>query len=225
MKYDIRAPKLSRIPEWIRTAAEGRSIFVAGSTVDGLSPEEELVIGAWKQSLRAGTNALLVLAPRHPERFAAVEALLQPFQYAKASEWAARDDERTSSPRGIDIVLLDTIGDLAAVYGIADAAFLGGSLIRKGGHNPLEPAQFGVPVVMGPSFENFRDVVTKMQEAGGIRIVQDKDELGAAIAELLTNREEAKAIGERGRRVFEEQQGATVRSVKAIVELIRGDAL
>jgi 3-deoxy-D-manno-octulosonic-acid transferase len=225
MKYDIHAPKMSRIPGWIRTVANGRSIFVAGSTVDGVPPEEELVIGAWRQWLRAGTNALLVLAPRHPERFAAVEDLLRPLPYAKASEWLARGDEETSPPRGIEIVLLDTIGDLAAVYGIADAAFLGGSLIRKGGHNPLEPAQFGVPVVMGPSFENFRDVVTKMQEAGGIRIVQDKDELGAAIAELLANPEEAKAIGERGRRVFEEQQGATVRSVKAIVELIRGDAL
>jgi 3-deoxy-D-manno-octulosonic-acid transferase len=222
MKYDIRAPKLSRMPEWIRMVAEGRPIFVAGSTVDGVPAEEELVLGAWKQSLRGETKALLVLAPRHPERFAAVEGMLQPFRYAKASEWVARGDEGTDTSQGPEVVLLDTIGDLAAVYGIADAAFLGGSLIRKGGHNPLEPAQFGVPVVMGPSFENFRDVVTKMQEAGGIRIVQDKDELGAAIADLLTHREEAKAMGERGRRVFEQQQGATARSVEAIVAVIRG---
>lgn len=224
LKYDIRAPKLSRIPAWIRTVAEGRPIFVAGSTVDGIPAEEELVIGAWKQSLRAGMKALLVLAPRHPERFAAVEALLRPFQYAKASEWVERDAEGTSSPRGTEIVLLDTIGDLAGVYGIADAAFLGGSLIKKGGHNPLEPAQFGVPVVMGPSFENFRDVVAKMQEAGGIRIVQNQDELGAAIAGLLTQREEATMMGERGRRVVEQQQGATARSVKAIAALILRDA-
>ena len=224
MKYDIRAPKLSLIPEWIRTMADGRSIIVAGSTVEGTPAEEELVIGAWKQWLRAEANVLLVLAPRHPERFSAVEELLRPLQYAKASEWMVRADEGGYGPRGVDIVLLDTIGDLAAVYGIADIAFLGGSLIRKGGHNPLEPAQFGVPVVMGPSFENFRDVVTKMQEAGGIRIVQDKDELGAAIAELLTDREQAKAMGERGRRVFEQQQGATARSVKAIVAIVAGAA-
>jgi len=224
MKYDIRAPKLSLMPEWIRRVAAGRAIFVAGSTVEGVPPEEELVIGAWKQWLRDGTNALLVLAPRHPERFRAVEALLQPFRYAKASEWAALGDEGKSDSRGIEVVLLDTIGDLAAVYGIADAAFLGGSLIRRGGHNPLEPAQFGVPVVMGPSFENFRDVVTKMQAAGGIRIVQDQDELGRAVAELLGHRDQAKAMGERGRLVFEERQGATARSVKEIVAMIVGVA-
>ena len=221
MKYDIRAPKLSRMPGWIRNVAEGRSIFVAGSTVEGVPAEEEQVIGAWRQSLRAETNTLLVLAPRHPERFAAVEGMLQPFRYAKASEWVARGDEGAATSREIEVVLLDTIGDLAAVYEIADAAFLGGSLIRRGGHNPLEPAQFGVPVVMGPSFENFRDVVAKMQETEGIRIVQDKDELGAAVVELLTNCEQAKAMGERGRRVFEEQQGATARSVEAIVAVIR----
>jgi 3-deoxy-D-manno-octulosonic-acid transferase len=222
MKYDIRAPKFSRIAEWARTVAEGRSIFVAGSTVDGVPAEEELVIGAWKQSLHGETNALLVLAPRHPERFAVVEGLLQPFRYVKASGWAAGGDEGKSASGEIEVVLLDTIGDLAAVYGIADAAFLGGSLIRKGGHNPLEPAQFGVPVVMGASFENFRDVVTKMQEAGGIRMVQDQDELGAAVVELLTDRKQAEAMGEAGRRVFEEQQGATARSVEAIAAMIRG---
>jgi len=221
MKYDIRAPKLSRMPEWIRAVAGGRSIFVAGSSVDGVPAEEELVIDAWKQSLRAEINAVLVLAPRHPERFAAVEGMLQPFRYAKASEWVARGDEGTGTSRGFEVVLLDTIGDLAAVYGIADAAFVGGSLIRTGGHNPLEPAQFGVPVLMGSSFENFRDVVAKMQEAGGIRIVQDQKELGAAIAELLTHRDKAKVMGERGRRVFEQQQGATARSVEAIVAVIR----
>jgi 3-deoxy-D-manno-octulosonic-acid transferase len=223
MKYDIRAPKLSRVPEWIRAVAEGRSIFVAGSTVEGVPAEEELVIGAWQQWLRAEPNALLVLAPRHPERFGVVEELLQPFRYVKASERAVRGEEEMVPSRGIEIVLLDTIGDLAAVYGIADVAFLGGSLIRRGGHNPLEPAQFGVPVVMGTSFENFRDVVAKMQEASGIRMVQDPDELGAAVVELLTDRKRAKVMGERGRRVFEEQQGATARSVKAIASLILGD--
>jgi 3-deoxy-D-manno-octulosonic-acid transferase len=121
----------------------------------------------------------------------------------------------------LDIVLLDTIGDLAAVYGVADVAFIGGSLVPKGGHNPLEPAQFGVPVVTGPSFENFRDVVETMQAADAIRIVQDKDELQTALIELLTDREKARAMGERGRRVFEEQQGATARTVEALVGLVR----
>jgi 3-deoxy-D-manno-octulosonic-acid transferase len=119
------------------------------------------------------------------------------------------------------VLVLDTLGDLAAVYGLADVAFVGGSLVRRGGHNPLEPAQFGVPVVMGPSFENFRDIVTKMQAADGIRIVRDKVGLEAALIELLTDREAARAMGERGRAVFESQQGATARAVEALVGLVR----
>ena len=119
------------------------------------------------------------------------------------------------------IVVLDTIGDLATVYGLADVAFVGGSLVKCGGHNPLEPAQFGVPVVMGPSYENFRDVVGKMIEANGIRIVQDEDELEAALVELLTDREAARAMGERGRAVFEAQSGATGRAVVALVGLVK----
>jgi 3-deoxy-D-manno-octulosonic-acid transferase len=229
MKYDIRAPKRSRVPERIRTLAEGRPILVAGSTVagstvDGVPAEEELVIRAWKETLRGQTNALLVLAPRHPERFPIVETLLRSIRYAKVSEHLGAGNGDEISSLGIEVVLLDTIGDLAAVYGVADVAFVGGSLVRKGGHNPLEPAQFGVPVVMGSSFENFRDVVTKLKEAGGICIVQDEGELGTVVAELLSDRAEAKVVGDAGRRVFEEQQGATERSVKAIVSVIAGRA-
>jgi 3-deoxy-D-manno-octulosonic-acid transferase len=224
MKYDIRAPKQSRVPEWIRRVAAGRPIFVAGSTVGGTPAEEERVIKAWKTSLRGDNAALLVLAPRHPERFSVVEALLRSVRYAKVSEHFSGGHGDEISSLGIEVVLLDTIGDLAAVYGVADAAFVGGSLVRKGGHNPLEPAQFGVPVVMGASFENFRDVVAKLKEAGGIRIVRDEAELGGVVVNLLNDRQVAKATGDAGRRVFEEQQGATKRSVKAIVSLIRGDA-
>jgi 3-deoxy-D-manno-octulosonic-acid transferase len=150
--------------------------------------------------------------------------MLRSTRYAKVSEHLDGGDGDEISELGIDVVLVDTIGDLAAVYGVADAAFVGGSLVQKGGHNPLEPAQFGVPVVMGSSFENFRDVVMKLQEAGGIRMVSDEVELGGVVADLLGDRAEAKAVGEAGRRVFEEQQGATERSVQAIVSLIRGEA-
>ena len=222
MKYDILAPQQSRVAERIREAAAGRLIIVAGSTVAGTPVEEKLVLEAWEQRLKSDVKALLVIAPRHPERFAAVESLLQTCRYAKASAWGSmsEDDEDVHEPA--DVVLLDTIGDLAAVYGVADAAFVGGSLVERGGHNPLEPAQFGVPVVMGPSFENFRDVVARMREASGILIVQDKDELETALFDLLTNREYAKAIGEHGRQVFEQQQGATARTVEALVGMICG---
>jgi 3-deoxy-D-manno-octulosonic-acid transferase len=121
----------------------------------------------------------------------------------------------------MDIVVLDTIGDLAAVYGIADVAYVGGSMFPRGGHNPLEPAQFGVPVVMGDSYDNFRDIVGRMIGAEGIRIVKDETELDLALHDLLTNRESAKAMGERGREVFGEQQGATARAVEALVAMVR----
>ena len=222
LKYDIRAPKQSRIAELIGEIAAGRPIIVAGSTVEGTPCEEELVIAAWGQRLRNEERALLVLAPRHPERFQTVESLLPTYRYAKASEWGTRRNDGPDTPSNIDIVLLDTIGDLAAAYGIASVAFIGGSLVKQSGHNPLEPAQFGVPIVMGPSFENFRDIVAKMQEAGGLLVVKDKDELEMAFVELLTDRERAKAMGERGRRVFEEQQGATAQAVKILVAMIQG---
>lgn len=222
MKYDIRAPKQSRIAELIREAAAGRPILVAGSTVGGDASEEAPLIQAWERGLRKEMNALLVVAPRHPERFQAVESLLQSYRYVKASAWGAPEHAEPVAPSNIDVVLLDTIGDLAAVYAIADVAFVGGSLVKRGGHNPLEPAQFAVPVVMGPSFENFRDIVATMQEAGGIRIVKDGDELETTLMELLTNREQARAMGERGRQVFEQQQGATARTVKALVAMLQG---
>lgn len=285
LKYDVRAPKESRVAELIKEAAEGRPIVVAGSTVDDHKEwkgvgEEEIIIRAWQGSPRTKIGALLVIAPRHPERFSVIESLVAEFKFIRASDWIARggsgrllpqtiphpsDTASKNGPPGLEVmpevVLLDTIGDLAAVYGVADVAFVGGSLVKRGGHNPLEPAQFGVPVVMGPSFENFRDVVERMLGEGGIWVLgregsgagafEVRGELGegpglkpgsvgvfdrglkppstpglgagleAALLALLTDREAARAMGERGRRVFEEQQGATGRAVAALVEMIQ----
>ena len=221
LKYDVRAAKTSRVAEWIRAEAGPRPVIVSGSTLGGEEGnEEEIALAAWKRTFGTKLDPVLVLAPRHPERFKAVETVLAGLtheSYARASDFGPQR-------RGngfLDIVLLDTIGDLAAVYGVADVAFVGGSLVRRGGHNPLEPAQFGVPVVMGPSFENFRDIVAKMQAADGIRIVQDGNELGSVLIELLTDREAARAMGERGRKVFEAQSGATGRAVGALVGLVK----
>jgi 3-deoxy-D-manno-octulosonic-acid transferase len=221
LKYDVRAPKASRVAELIKEAAAGRAIVVAGSTVGAQSltqpNEEEILLNAWQDVSQRESGLLLVLAPRHPERFPFVSSIVDTF-YANASEL-----ESLKGPNGFsieyDAIVLDTIGDLAAVYGVADVAFVGGSLVRRGGHNPLEPAQFGVPVVMGPSFENFRDIVGAMQAADGIWIVQDEEGLEAALLELLTDCAGAKAMGERGRAVFEAQSGATGRAVEALVGL------
>ena len=222
LKYDAVEPKASRVAARIREITAGRAVVVAGSTVGGDQAsvsEEKIVAEAWRQVVAKEPASLLVLAPRHPERFEEAAKHLQGFRFVRASAM-----EEASDGVGPDAVLLNTIGDLAAVYGIADVALVGGSLVARGGHNPLEAARFGVPVVMGPSYENFRDIVAKMQAADGIRIVKDGAELQAAIVELLSDRHAAKAMGERGRQVFEQQQGATARTVEALVGLMRSGA-
>jgi 3-deoxy-D-manno-octulosonic-acid transferase len=217
LKYDIRTEDENAMRRRISPLLHQTRLLVAGSTLEG---EEELLLAAWPTIHKASPDVALMLAPRHPERFESTAELIRKSRYTFSRCSQLLHDSETVF--GGTILLLDTIGDLASMYALGAAAFVGGSLVKRGGHNPLEPAQFGVPVVMGPSFENFRDIVAKMQEAGGIRIVQDKDELETALVELLENPEQAKALGERGRRVFEEQQGATERTVEALVAMIQG---
>ena len=215
LKYDGPASGtgsvVNEVAEWVGRVAAGRPVVVAGSTLgrtrDGGLNEEEMVIQAWEGELRLA-GVLLVLAPRHPDRFAEVEAVALEFSLRKASE--------RGEIAGVEIVLIDTLGDLAAVYGVAALAFVGGSLVAKGGHNPLEAARFGVPVVMGPSYENFREMVEGMRAADAIRIV-DGEGLGAALSELL---KDDGGMGERGRAFYEGQAGATGRTVAALVELM-----
>ena len=136
------------------------------------------------------------------------------FWYTGASILKLAEGDRLD---GVQVLLLDTVGDLAATYALADVAFVGGSLVPRGGQNPLEAARFGVPVVMGPSFENFREIVELMRVTDAIRIVEPA-RLGAALIELLKDDD---GMGERGRRFFETQSGATGRTVEALLELIR----
>jgi 3-deoxy-D-manno-octulosonic-acid transferase len=223
VKYDARPGAESRVAELIHAAAAGRPVVVAGSTVEGKPLyEEELVMQALGLVWETMPEVLLVLAPRHPDRFGYAYALGLEHGVTSATEMLAGKQVPAGERQTI---VLDTIGDLAAVYGVADVAFVGGSLVKSGGHNPLEPGRFGVPVVMGSSYENFREIVERMRAADGIRIVadaSDKSGLGEVLLELLTERAGARALGERGRRVFEQQQGATGRTVTALLELLEG---
>jgi 3-deoxy-D-manno-octulosonic-acid transferase len=245
LKYDVRAPKQSLAANVIREVAEGRPIIVAGSTVGNhKSDEESWLIAAWGGRSLNQEGAMLVLAPRHPERFNDVWKNVCEFPSAKLSELLRDPLTRPtggfsiSKPSKADVVLVDTVGDLASLYSIADISFIGGSLLKRGGHNPLEAAQFGVPILMGPSYENFREVVEQMLKSNAIAIVGGKpegksepsisesqiamrDSLEANLMRLLTLRQEARAMGERGRKVFESQQGATARAVEAILAVVR----
>src|SRR5271168_1946141 len=167
LKYDVRVASDSALMEMLRTALPvGAKVLVCGSTLEG---EEQILLDAWPAVLAAEPKAVMVLAPRHPDRFAAVAAIVagSGFESMRAREFRQRPGPVAAG----SVFLLDTIGDLASIYGLATVAFVGGSLVPKGGHNPLEPAQFAVPVVMGPSFENFREVVEGMRKADAIRIV------------------------------------------------------
>jgi 3-deoxy-D-manno-octulosonic-acid transferase len=216
LKYDVRAKVASETTRRVSSLLSGARLIVAGSTLAG---EEETLLAAWPAIQKAVPDAALLIAPRHPDRFDEVLGLIRKcgYPFFRCSH-LLRDTEPIF---GGTLLLLDTIGDLASIYGIATVAFVGGSLVAKGGHNPLEPAQFAVPVVMGPSYENFRDVVERMQRADGIRILKDAEELEPALIELLKDREMASAIGERGREVFEAQAGATKRTVDALLVLLQ----
>ena len=150
-------------------------IIICGSTLAG---EEELLLNALPP------DVITILAPRHPERFRAVETLLS----ARDPISPAFPLDGFSSPIAPGTVfLLDSIGELASVYSLADLAFVGGGLFIPGGHNPLEPAQFGVPVVMGPHYENFRAIVEKLLADDAIAVVEIK-EIPSTFHQLLTTK-------------------------------------
>jgi len=216
LKYDVRVSSESALTEMLRERLPvGVKVIVCGSTLEG---EDQALLKAWPAVLASEPNTVMVLAPRHPDRFATVAAMAAAsgFESMRASEFRKRPETVMAG----SVFLLDTIGDLASMYGIAAVAFVGGSLVAKGGHNPLEPAQFAVPVVMGPSFENFRGVVDAMREADAIRIVTPEG-LAETLITLLHNQEDAKALGERGRGAFEAQSGATKHTVQALTALLQ----
>jgi len=215
LKYDVRAGEASPMTRRIGSLLYQARLIVAGSTLAG---EEEVLLAAWPAIQKAVPDAALLIAPRHPDRFEEVSGLIRKsgYPFFRCSQLLGD----TEPIVGGTILLLDTIGDLASMYEVGAVAFVGGSLVPKGGHNPLEPAQFAVPVVMGPWFENFRDVVEGMRATDAIRIVAP-EKLSETLVALLRDREDAKALGERGRAAFEAQTGATSRTVQALMALLQ----
>ena len=133
---------------------------MCGSTLEG---EEEILLDAFQQLQKTIPNSVMILAPRHPERFGRVAQLLKNrgIQWVRRSNWM----KRPAKIKPGTVVLLDSIGELGSVYALASVAFVGGSLVPAGGHNPLEPAQFAVPVVMGTHYANFRAIIDTLLQA------------------------------------------------------------
>jgi 3-deoxy-D-manno-octulosonic-acid transferase len=179
-----------------------------------------VLLEAWPAICARTPNAVMVLAPRHPERFARVATLAR----EKKALLVERSTWDGSAMAAGSVFLLDSIGELGSVYGLAAVAFVGGSLVPAGGHSPLEPARLAVPVVMGPHYENFRDAVELLRGADALRVVKRED-VSEAITALLADTEAAAAMGARGKKAFDPQAGATARAVDAVVGLLaEGDA-
>jgi 3-deoxy-D-manno-octulosonic-acid transferase len=209
LKYDIRSVATAEVTqELAKQIVAGTKVLVCGSTLEG---EESLVLDA------APSQALIILAPRHPERFGAVEQLLERSgrPWLRRSQWMKKPSPLAAG----SVFLLDSIGELASVYSLATVAFVGGSLVDAGGHNPLEAAQFRVPVVMGPHYTNFRAIVDRLKAADGVRIVEPAA-LKDALHLLFLDEEAARATGERGYSVFMAEAGATARAVEALSAIV-----
>jgi 3-deoxy-D-manno-octulosonic-acid transferase len=211
IKYDQPAAPEFADARRLRAAAAGRPIVVAGSTGEG---EEALVLDAWQ---RLAPRPLLVLVPRRPERFDEVARLCQS-RGLSLMRRSTPDASRLLTP--VDIYLLDSIGELASVYRGASLAFVGGSLIARGGQNPIEAWAAGVPVLAGPHMENFRDVAAAGQERGILARVENVAGLERELTAALGAPEETRRRAADAERFVEENRGAADRTAEAILALL-----
>ena len=196
-------------------SSAGRSpVIIAASTMPG---EEELILPAWKRVRDRHARALMVLAPRHPARFDAVAQLLASRKIDFTRRTGLPSDEAAmaalTSP---EVLILDTIGELAGILELADIVFIGGSLVPTGGHNLLEPAYWGKSIVFGPHMENFADIAQLFLEAGAATQVQDDQDLARMLLELLDDEPRRRELGERARQTTERESGATQRILAII---------
>lgn len=210
-KFDMETP--DKIPEW-PVLLKG-PVILAGSTHEG---EEELTASVFERLRNDFPELNMIIAPRHPERFRRVEDLVKAkgLGYVKRSELGIPGAEQKSIEG--KIVILDTIGELASAYGIADIAIIGGSFVNHGGHNPLEPAFWGKPVICGPHMENFPFIQDFYREGSAKKT--DAEGLYNVLRELIQSPEKRKAMGDKARGSYNEKSGAVNRAVEILERYI-----
>lgn len=217
MKFDISSSGAggSRFFDRLHGAkARGISWFVAGSTHEG---EEEPVIRALERARKVNGSVRLVIAPRHPERFPAVEELCRRSGWEVARRtMLPPEEELPEAP----VFLLDTVGELTTAYSAADISFVGGSLVPKGGHNILEPALFGVPILVGPHMENFREISEIFTRGDAVIAVENGDTLAEKLAEWAADPAPFQECGGRAKRLLDGFRGATERNVEIVVSTL-----
>jgi 3-deoxy-D-manno-octulosonic-acid transferase len=217
LKFDVQPPELLPAVEMLRRILQpATAVVVCGSTAEG---EEPMVLRAFSAVLAKHPRTVLILAPRRPERFDAVAELIT----ASGLKFWRRSQLAGNESLSGGVVLLDTIGELAALYSLAAVAFVGGSLVPRGGHNILEPAQFGVATLVGLHTENFRDIIGIFERAGAVRRISPEGFAG----ELLRLLDDADAgarqeLGQRAAEVVRQQRGATERAIAALASLLAG---
>ncbi|MGE5275647.1 MAG: 3-deoxy-D-manno-octulosonic acid transferase [Acidobacteriota bacterium] len=212
LKYDMPEAPPFADAERLKRAGGGRPIIVAASTAEG---EEELVLAAWR-GLEA--RALLALAPRRPERFDAVAELVEKAGFSVLRRSSPDSRSPTADYRSA-VYLLDSIGELASLYREASLAFVGGSLVRRGGHNPIEAWVAGVPALVGPHTENFRQITSDGEAHGFLRRVSGEAALSRELERALCAPGDSREAGERARRFVAENRGAADRTVELLLAL------
>jgi 3-deoxy-D-manno-octulosonic-acid transferase len=215
LKFDVRSAEPAAITTTLREKlAPATRVLVCGSTLEG---EEEILLDAFQQLLQTIPDCVMILAPRHPERFGRVAQMLKNRSQAsvRRSNWM----KRPAKIKPGTVILLDSIGELASVYALASVAFVGGSLVPAGGHNPLEPAQFAVPVVMGMHYANFRAIIDTLLQAEALKLATTET-LVPMLENLLTDIDAANTLGVRALEVFHHQSGATGRAITALLGLL-----
>lgn len=214
IKFDLKVddqllPRARQLRE--QWSALQRPVWIAASTHEG---EDALILEAHQRLLQVHGDALLILVPRHPERFDAVHVLCRErFTTVRRSSGAAVDGQ-------VQALLGDTMGELMFLYALADITFVGGSLVPTGGHNPLEPAALALPVITGPHVFNFLEISAMLREAGALQQVDDAEGLAAAVRRLIELPQDGRRMGEAGRVVMRANQGALQRLLEALAKLI-----
>lgn len=214
IKFDLKLdeqllPRARQLRE--QWQASQRPVWIAASTHEG---EDAQVLEAHRRLLQVHADALLILVPRHPERFNAVHALCaEQFATVRRSSAELVTD-------ATQVLLGDTMGELLFLYALADIAFVGGSLMPTGGHNPLEPAALALPVISGPHVFNFLDISAMLKDAGALQAVDDSQALAAAVQRLVELPLDAKRMGEAGRAVMQANQGALQHLLDGLARLL-----
>lgn len=217
IKFDVRLdPDVTGQGKLLRSELFGeRPVWIAASTHDG---EEQQVLQAHRRLIEQHPDILLILVPRHPERFHGVRDLIEKQRFSMVSRTADQSCDPST-----EVFLVDTMGEVPLFYAASDIAFVGGSLVPIGGHNLLEPAAQGLPIITGPHLFNAQEIADEFIGRGACRVVANSDELATSVANLIENPLEAREMGAKGLAVLEQNRGSLERLLVLLEPLLVSD--